>query len=369
MKGILIAIFTLCLAGQVRGQDAAAATELFPIIQYGKVGYIDKSGKIAIPPQFANGGGFSDGLAVVWVDTPDYMFPLAGVIDASGGWVIPPQFDRIGEFHEGFARAKLNDQFGTWVLLSRSGATRMVPSQDVAPNSMAIGEVSEGLVSFSPTGDKFGFMDTAGALAVQPDYKAVRPFHEGFAGVCLDKCGFVDRHGQVVIPLTYTAVRDFRGGKARVCTDGKCGYVSKNGAFSQSPDVFLVAGMMGSDIVEYNADGRHAFYRDGQWGYVDDHANEVIKPKFREAQEFSEGLSSVTVDEYGKCGYIDKTGKQVIPAVFSSCDNFSDGLAAISRFDATLGSSVGYITTNGRVVLLTTASALQVPQTLMRIKK
>jgi hypothetical protein len=364
----LTPIVMLCLASQGWAQ-AAGTPELFPIVQYGKVGYIDRSGKIVIAPQFAAGASFSEGVAVVWVETPDYAFPLAGVIDPSGSWVIPPQFDRIGDFHEGFARAKLNDQLGTWVLLSRSGTVRRVPSRDVSPNSMSIGEVSEGLVSFSPTGDKFGFMDTAAALAIQPIYTRVRPFHEGLAAVCLEKCGFVDTHGQIVIPLKYEATLDFRKGRARVCAEEKCGYVSKTGLFTQSPDVFLLEELMGSHIAEYNADGRHAFYKHGQWGYVDDRARPVIKPEFVRAEEFSEGLAAVTIDEYGRCGYIDKLGKQVIPPVFSSCDQFTKGLAAIARFDATLGTSVAYITSSGRLVSLTTASRLALTQSLMPTKK
>lgn len=351
-----------------RAQSAPAPPELLPIVQYGKAGYIDRSGKIMIQPQFVRGWNFFEGLAVVTMTVPDKAYPLAGVIDTSGSWVIQPQFEKIGAFHEGYASAELNDQYGTWVLLSKSGSIVKVPAADISPNSMSIGEMSEGLVSFSPTGEKFGFMDTVGSLAVPAIYASVRQFHEGLASVCQEKCGYVEAHGQGVIPLAYSAGLDFNGGKARVCNGSKCGYVSKAGVFTQSPEVFQLAHLFGQHIVEYNADGRHVLYRDGLFGFVDNHGNTVIKPQFKNAEEFSEGLAAVTVDEYGTCGYVDKSGKLVIPAIFGSCDRFTDGLAAIDRFDATLGTSIGYIDKAGHVIWLSTATGLQAPQTLMRKK-
>ena len=350
-------------------QTASQPPELLPIVQYGKSGYIDRSAKVVIPPQFVETRDFSEGLAVVKAFVPDFLYPLAGVIDTSGAWVIQPAYEKIGTFHEGYARAQLHDQYGTWVLMSKSGNTVKVPSADVTPDSMQVGEMSEGLISFSPTGEKFGFMDTVGSLAVPVIYASVRPFHEGLANACQDTCGYVDIHGQVVIPLVYSAGLDFDGGKAGVCNGRKCGYVTKTGAFTASPEVFLLAHLFGQHIAEHNADGRHVLYKDGLFGFVDDHGSVAIKPHFKDAQEFSEGLAAVTEDEYGTCGYIDKTGKLVIPAIFGSCDKFAGGLAAIDRFDANQGTSIGYIDKKGHPLWLSTATGLQIPQTLMRKKK
>jgi WG repeat protein len=342
-------------------QTANEPPELLPIVQYGKFGYINRSAKVVIPPKFVQAWDFSEGLAVVTVFVPDHLYPFAGVIDTSGAWVTEPTFMKIGTFHEGHARAELHDQYGTRVLLSKSGETVKVPSADITADSMQIGEVSEGLVSFSPTGDKFGFMDTVGSLAVPVIYASVRPFHEGLAKVCQEKCGYVDVHGKVVIPLTYTAGPDFESGKARVCEGSKCGYVTKNGVFTQSSEVFMLAHLFGQHIVEYNADGLHVLHKDGLVGFVDDHDKVAIKAQFKEGDEFSEGLAAVIVDEYGTCGYVDKTGKMAIPAIFDGCDKFTGGLAPIDRFDANQGTSIGYIDKKGHVLWLSTATGLQLP--------
>src|SRR5882724_11101506 len=67
---------------------------LFPIVRDHKTGYIDKTGKIVIEPQFeGNAGEFSEGFAPISIDTdgiPHHM--RFGFIDITGKIVIPPQF-------------------------------------------------------------------------------------------------------------------------------------------------------------------------------------------------------------------------------------------------------------------------------------
>ena len=60
-----------------------------------KYGYIDKTGKIIIKPQFNDAGGFFEGLASVIIGDK------RGYIDKTGKIVINPQFDDAGEFSKG----------------------------------------------------------------------------------------------------------------------------------------------------------------------------------------------------------------------------------------------------------------------------
>lgn len=61
------------------------------------VGYIDRDGKWAIPPQFESAGSFSDGLARVNVKKK------IGFIDKTGKVVIEPRFQDVGAFSAGLA--------------------------------------------------------------------------------------------------------------------------------------------------------------------------------------------------------------------------------------------------------------------------
>ena len=73
-----------------------------------KYGFIDKSGKVVIEPQFeiesewdkvyrSRSGAFSEGLALVKKDGK------WGYIDKNSKVVIEPQFDEVLDFMEGFA--------------------------------------------------------------------------------------------------------------------------------------------------------------------------------------------------------------------------------------------------------------------------
>lgn len=67
---------------------------------------------------------------------------------------------------------------------------------------------------------------------------------------------------------------------------------------------------------------------DGLYGYVDDSGKMVIKPKWRDADYFSEGLASVTEDN-DLYGYIDETGAMIIKPQWIEANPFSEGLAAV----------------------------------------
>src|ERR1035441_6437514 len=60
---------------------------LYPINVNGKYGFMDRSGKTVVTPQFDGAGGFSEGLAQVRVGTK------SGYINTKGVLVITPQFD------------------------------------------------------------------------------------------------------------------------------------------------------------------------------------------------------------------------------------------------------------------------------------
>ena len=64
------------------------------------------------------------------------------------------------------------------------------------------------------------------------------------------------------------------------------------------------------------------------WYSQNNYPFEIVIPyQFDEAENFSEGLAAVQLNQ--KSGYIDKTGKIVIPLSFDHACNFSDGLASV----------------------------------------
>ena len=63
----------------------ANSSALYPVMSVGKYGYMNKSAKVVIPPQFDRAGLFADGLAAVAVGN------RWGFIDQSGKLAIAPR--------------------------------------------------------------------------------------------------------------------------------------------------------------------------------------------------------------------------------------------------------------------------------------
>lgn len=96
---------------------------LAPVEINGKTGFMDRTGKIVIEPKFEDAEDFSEGLAPVKVrsDETTWCPPAAsgnrkgftnkwGYIDKTGKLVIPPQFESAGTFAEGLGAIQNCDE-------------------------------------------------------------------------------------------------------------------------------------------------------------------------------------------------------------------------------------------------------------------
>ena len=70
----------------------------------GKYGYMDRTGKIVVTPQFRRAWHFHDGMVPVDSDTEGH-----GTINAVGKTTFPHQFAWISDFSEGLAQALMAD--------------------------------------------------------------------------------------------------------------------------------------------------------------------------------------------------------------------------------------------------------------------
>jgi hypothetical protein len=108
-----------------------------PYTFQGTFGYIDRSGKLVIPYKFGLAGEFSEGMAVIGEGSLLYEYRKVrgckpytvkrsgfngkfGYIDRSGKVVIPPSFDEAHQFSNGLALVKTN---GRYRYIDRKGKT------------------------------------------------------------------------------------------------------------------------------------------------------------------------------------------------------------------------------------------------------
>jgi hypothetical protein len=100
------------------------------------------------------------------------------------------------------------------------------------------------------------------------------------------------------------------------------------------------------DGVGESAEGLLVVRQNGRWGYINHKAEFVIKPQFRRAESFSEGLAAVMNDQK-KWGFINRSGEYVVAPQYDYTTEFSEGLAGVGR-NPSVG---GYVDQKGNVVI------------------
>ncbi len=189
-----------------------------------KFGFVDNTGEYVIEPILDEAYDFHEGLAAALVAEEGYEpccygFPLHkpgkwGFINKQGDWVIEPTFDVVKPFFEGLAYAAIisedSDSFtigyintsGEWVIDNVMGnGSIFVDGRAIAVSEdgkyhciNAEGEIvgdavfDRGMPFFDgmacvKVGDKWGFINTGGEMAIEPQFEALAFFSEGLAAI------------------------------------------------------------------------------------------------------------------------------------------------------------------------------------------
>lgn len=304
---------------------------LYPINVNGKYGFMDRSGKTVIAPQFNHAYGFSEGLAAVMVGDK------TGYINTKGSLVITPQFDTstsVGPFRYGRALVQTcgNRACSSIGFIDKDG------KYITSPNFLWAGEFSGDLAPVRTPGGVMAFVNRAGVSVPMGNVDNLREsgFAEGLAPAASGgKWGFIDATGKWIIDPQFEEVLGFANRLAPVKVGGRWGYVDKKGKFVVNPQYDSGSEFYG---------GFAAFTSGGKYGFLDASGHEAIGARFLFAGNFSEGLAPVkTIDGWG---FIDPTGKMVISPQFDSAEGFQNGLARITALD-----KEAYITKTGRFVV------------------
>lgn len=193
------------------------------------------------------------------------------------------------------------------------------------------------LFPYSADGQSYGYVDTAGDWAIEPEFEFAGDFVDGLAVVAQDgKYGYIDTTGAVVIEPAYDFAEDFSNGLAVVVVDGNFGYVDDAGQLAIDPQF--------DDAYPFAENGLAAAKAGALYGYIDTTGKFVIEPQFQAAATFSEDLAAVVIDN--QTGFIDDSGQMVIDPQFDYAGDFAEGLAVVVVDDQT-----GYIDNSGDFVI------------------
>lgn len=263
-------------------------------------GYIDQAGQFVVPPIIpwdADGGPFSDGLATLEVAGK------VGYIDRSGKYAITPQFIAGSEFEDGIARVVTKGP--CFYFDSEAFDPCMQMSPRVAPRSRALRH------EFPPSSCKWSFIDRTGKRIIDTEFDSTMGFREGLAAVKLGELwGFVNRSGVLVIPPTFRSVHSFSDGLALVEDGQKSGFIDKTGNLVIPANYYKT---------EPFSEGLTAVGdTDTGYTYIDVRGKQVIPERFSIASRFHHGLAHVKLWDpklisihEGRFAYINKIGKHI----------------------------------------------------------
>ena len=360
-RSILLLICLTVLFASFVGAQEKRSSDLLLIRVNERAGFIDRSGKIVIEPQFEDAQNFSEGTAPVKIKDK------WGFIDELGKIVIEPNFDMVFRpFHEGITEVRVGQK---WGFIDNTGKFIIEPKFE------SVGKFSDGVFPVlleSKTNDsgdkpfylqKWSYIDKSGNQIFDKEFYGADSFVDGraFVKVGFDEWALIDKTGTEVTKKHFDSFDSygmFSEGLVAVKVKKRYGFIDRNGKFVIKPQF---------DYADNFSEGLASVRIGCNYGFIDTKGKIVIQPQYSFAGKFSDGLASAslaknnginvkskgknyqlcTFRSLGLIGYIDKTGKMVIESQFGFGFDFSNGLAQVSFGEP--NDVVGYIGKRGYI--------------------
>ncbi len=226
--------FTLQEAEEVRlFKDGFAAFSMVNEEGDEKWGFVNKTGKVVITPQFKSVSNFSDGLCGVRNDDGKW-----GFINKEGTITINYQFDGANDFKNGKCIVTSSGKGGA---IDKDGKYIINPQ-------FADMKIDGNMFLVNQDG-KWGWCDKDGKYIINPQFGVAYPFNgNDITSVRSDKgFGYIDKEGKILINPQFDAALPFNGKLALVASADKIGFIDKDGKYVINPQFDDIS----ADLVEY----------------------------------------------------------------------------------------------------------------------
>ncbi|MEH7112393.1 WG repeat-containing protein [Neobacillus niacini] len=157
---------------------------------------IDESGKEITSKAYSFIGDYQEGRALA-ANTNEHGEYLYGFLNRRGKEVIPLTFESANDYHNGKALVKMKE--GSFALIDLTGRILKSYHYEMVDN------YGEGMLAFRPSNEgKWGYMDEAGNIVIEPKYTGAQSFIEGRAIVNVEyNFGLIDKQGNFIIKPNY----------------------------------------------------------------------------------------------------------------------------------------------------------------------
>jgi hypothetical protein len=336
-------------------------SDVFPVKQGDKYGYMDIYGNISIPFIYEDAGPFKFDGTLAYVKKGGKY----GFIGRSNSLSIPIIYDDAESFKDGYSKVRIGEnefliddlgdrkdglspesnQNGLWGFVNNKGKTIIdFKYQDV-------GFFVSGLAPVNENG-KWGYISPVGTTVIDFKFDEATDFNMNLSACKFEgKWGYIDFAGNFVIPNSYDVAFsfDYSTSEAKVgkMTDGimKYGIIRNDGTIvletkfddiEKRSDLVYPAKLndkwgyiltSGNPYIDFKYESVTGFVSsmagvklNGKWGFIDAQGHEVIDFKYDAVGDFYGDFCPVKLG--GKWGYIDKTGTLIIPAQYDEAQNF-----------------------------------------------
>jgi hypothetical protein len=256
-------------------------------------------------------GCFNEGLApFIMPPKKDEVYRHMGYMDKNGKTVIEPVFEEAFDFDGGKALVKMHN--GCCALIDRTG--KVVKKFDFK----FTGGLSEGILSYSNTGEKYGYMTLDGDKLTDEKFFMCSGFGDGLAVVDISNDfsepmhGLLDKSGKYVLEPKYSSITSLGQGRFAVA-EGE-----------QSPDGMVMFSKM-------------AIFTD---------KGERITDNYYEISPYIHGISFVSTDTQTLIIGLDGRLIEKFPAIDGNGMVSDDG--ELIRMD--IDDDLLYMTTDGQIV-------------------
>ncbi|MES2431990.1 MAG: WG repeat-containing protein [Bacteroidota bacterium] len=335
-----------------------------PIIKNGKVGYINKKGKIVETPTYTRLNSYELQNA-----TGDFF-----IASLDHGEMIFTKKDKKLLINDVYDKIKIDEQHKL-IKVTNYGNRDEIFAQDtygfydfngknVIPVKLKTGLFSfsysdnfhEGLISFEDEKtNRNGYMDVNGNIVIKPQYNSANSFHNGLAAVLKNELyGYINKHGKEVIDFKYERITDFNeNGYAlvKLKAKGPSMIIDKNGNIVKAKLPYQPA----TEYTNFH-NGLCLVYDSTikKYGYINERGDLVVDLKYSHAKDFENGYA--VVDMYssssalGLWTVIDPTGKEMFtPIAAEYMGGYNDGLIDIRQ-----NKLYGFIDIKGKTIIAPT---------------
>lgn len=319
--------------------DEACGCELYfidgiqTIRRDGLFGFKREDGTVFVEPVYKFVDKFNGNYCIVYKD-----YGQCGIVDRNGKIIVPTDCQEVNYPTDGMIRFRRNNLYGFY---DTSGNIAIQPQyRTVSGFSNGLATV---IVDFDSNTFGYGFIDRNNNIVIEPKFQYAYAFSEGTAIVKnYDRLGMIDTNGNEVLPIKYIDITPMRNGRFfAVDALSEKAALFDNRFRQLTPFVY-------DKILSFNED----FYvveRDSMKTYLDTKGKERFG-FYDIAAPFTDGYAMVSRN--GKYGIINNRGKIILPIQYDNSGFrsmlyiFSENIAMVEK-----DGKYGFVNKSGQVVI------------------